>query len=219
MSKPASTETTPLDGAASKTLSSSSPEGPNYPRLIVTLTVFLGIGFALAYGSFVLDGHAELYATKFHTIAAMELQWIFLALVVLGRTISLLNFVPTGYKKGMKGNIRSNPFFLETDDNAKTMVVFKEDGPLGAYNRTNRSVHHMIENSGGLFAGVAAIGWVFPRPVFVWTVVFCLGRVFHQKGYSQGYGGHALGFAASLFSTVALEGLALLTFFKGQGWM
>jgi len=198
------------------TLDLSGAKDPNYLQLPIVLAVLLSIGFAMAYGLFKLDSkNADVYEAKFETIRSMDLQYVFLAFVVLGRTISMLNFVPTGYKNGLKGNIRSNPFFYQTTDG--TLVTYKDDGVLGKYNRSNRSVQHMVENAGGFFASVAAIGWVFPKQVLGITMMFSLGRIIHQKGYSSGYGSHALGFVAFLLSVLSLEGLALLAFFKGQG--
>merc|ERR1712070_243838 len=134
---------------------------------------------------------------------------------LLGRTISMINFVPMVYKKGMKGSIRSNPFFFETADDSRTSVVYKNDGKEGMYNRSNRSIQHLVENSGPFFASVAPVGWVFPRQTLGIVVVFCVGRIVHQWGYAQGYGKQAPGFVLFLLSTLTLEGLALLAFLKG----
>merc|ERR1711971_1217169 len=117
------------------------------------------------------------------------------------------------YKKGLKGNIRSNPFFFETvsgDGNKAQLVLFKEEGFHGMYNRSNRSVQHMVETSGAFLAAIGPVGWIFPRQTFGLVVVFCAGRILHQKGYAKGYGGHGPGFGLSMLSLLTLEGLALL---------
>lgn len=213
------TETTPLKEGTTST----AVDGPNYSKILVALTVLTGIGFGVAYGSIAFDSNAELHATKIQTIVGMDLQWLYLALVVLGKTILLLNFVPTSYKKGLKGNIRSNPFFYEAtggdDKTEKPMIGFKSDGHIGMFNRSNRSVQHMVENSGGFFAAIGPVGWVFPKQTLAVVTVWSLARIFHQKGYASGYGKHALGFALSMFSIQTLEGLALIVFLKGQGYM
>merc|ERR1712013_648271 len=70
---------------------------------------------------------------KLEIVTSMDLVWVYAALVLLGRTIAMLNFVPTGYKNGLDGNVRSNPFFYETSDGK--LVLYKEDGFHGSSTR------------------------------------------------------------------------------------
>lgn len=206
-------ETTPLKNEkADAAESTSGPSEPSYAKLVATMSMMLGVGTGLAYGSLLLDSEMGkgVRDSKLGLVEAMDLKWGYLSLVLLGRTIAILNFVPTGYKKGLKGNIRSNPFFFETVDDNKSMVLYREDGFHGKYNRSNRSVQHMVENSGAFLAAIGPVGWVFPRQTFGAVLLFCIGRIVHQKGYSQGYGQHALGFVLSLLSILTIEGLALL---------
>lgn len=218
------TETTPLNkdkATMSTTKEAPNNKSPDYPFLTGAMLAVLAVGFGLANGSIALagDSQKEAFNSKIQALKATDLQWLYLALVVLGRTIGLLNFVPMVYKKGMAGNIRSNPFFFETngdDDEAPTMVLYKQDGPHGMYNRANRSVQHMIENTGGFFAAIGPVGYVFPKQTCAMVVVFCAARVLHQRGYSSGYGGQAAGFMLSMLPILTLEGLALTVFLKGQ---
>lgn len=211
-------ETKPLKSKdeAAAPQSSPDPQDPNYLKLTIIQVVVLAIGTGLAFASLAVDSKKELYDSKISTISAMDLQWVYLALVVLGRTIGMLNFVPTGYKNGLKGNIRSNPFFFQTADDKKTMVIFQEDGPNGMYNRANRSVQHMLENSLAFMASIGPVGWLYPKQTSAVVCVFCVGRILHQRGYTTGYGGHALGFVLSMLSTSAMEGLAFIAFLKGE---
>ena len=50
--------------------------------------------------------------------------------------------------KGNSGNLRSNMFiYKQVGDNAmENVITLIEDGDIGAFNRSNRSIHHMIEN-------------------------------------------------------------------------
>eukprot|EP00554_Chaetoceros_debilis_P007348 CAMPEP_0194077118 /NCGR_PEP_ID=MMETSP0149-20130528/3787_1 /TAXON_ID=122233 /ORGANISM="Chaetoceros debilis, Strain MM31A-1" /LENGTH=210 /DNA_ID=CAMNT_0038758039 /DNA_START=27 /DNA_END=659 /DNA_ORIENTATION=- len=206
---------------SASTESAPNPQPPNYPKLTVIVTVLLAIGFGLAYGVLALDkSNKEIYDSKIQTLRDGDLQWIYLGLVLLGRTIALLNFAPAGYKNGLKGNIRSNPFFFETQDQdekgKRTMVLYQEDGTNGMYNRSNRSVQHLIENSGAFFAMIGPVGFVFPKQTCALVGFFCAGRVMHQRGYSQRYGKHAMGFVLSAFSIATMEGLALIAFLKAQ---
>jgi len=207
------TETTPLKSDAPE--STPNPSEPAYPKLAATVLAMLGIGTGLAYGSLFLDSEMGkgVRDSKLGLVEAMDLKWGYLSLVLLGRTIAMLNFVPTGYKNGLKGNIRSNPFFFQTVGDNKSMVLYREDGFHGKYNRANRSVQHMVENSGAFFAAVGPVGWIFPRQTFGAVLLFCAGRILHQKGYTQGYGKHAIGFVLSLFGILTVEGLALLVVF------
>lgn len=202
------------------TKSESNPRDPNYPRLVGIVCFMLSIGTALAYGLVGLDKSKQgIYEGKIKTLRDGELQWLYLALVLLGRMIALINFAPVTYKNGLKGNIRSNPFFFETvegEKGKKTMVLYQEEGTNGMYNRANRSVQHMVENSGAFLAMIGPVGFVFPKQTCAIVAIFCAGRVFHQKGYSKGYGKHALGFIMSLLSILTLEGLAFITFLKGE---
>lgn len=218
-------ETTPL-----KQGSTTAAPSPNYVKILVPLTLTMAIGFGIAYGSLFVDKSSqELHAKKMETLKALDLQWLYLALLILGKTISLLNFVPVTYKKGLKGNIRSNPFFYEVKSGSndekkskteeKPMIAYKDDGPIGMYNRSNRSVQHMVENSGGFFAAIGPVGWLFPKQTLVLVSLFCIARIIHQQGYAKGYGSHALGFVLSMMSISTMEGLSLLAFLKGVGYM
>jgi len=214
-------ETTPLKEG------NTAPLSPNYPKILAIASFMTAIGFGMAYASLSLDDkNSDLFATKIESIRSMDLQWLYLALAVLGKTILIVNFVPTVYKKGLKGNVRSNPFFYEakssSDDNDKTeqpLIGYKEDGHLGMYNRSNRSVQHMVENSGGFFAAIGPVGWVFPKQTCLVVTAWSLARIVHQKGYASGYGKHALGFVVALLGIQTMEGLALIAFLKGQGYM
>merc|ERR1719464_1900333 len=190
--------------------------GPNYMIIIFVGMVMLIIGTGLGMLSIKFDGNKSTYDTKIERLQHEDLQWLYLALVILARMIGIVNFVPTGYKDDLKGNVRSNPFFYETEDDSKTLVLFKEEGREGMYNRSNRSVHHMVENFGGFLAAIGPVGYVFPKQTFAVTLIFSVGRILHQKGYSKGYGNHAAGFLLSTLSMLTMEGLSLIIFLKGS---
>lgn len=195
---------------------STAVSGPNYLANTGISLAMLVIGTGLGLVSLKFDGNKSTYDTKIERLQQEDLQWLYLALVVFASMITLVNFVPIGYKNDLKGNVRSNPFFYETDDDNKTLVLFKEDGKEGMYNRSNRSVHHMVETFGGFLAIIGPVGYVFPKQTFGAVCVFSLGRILHQKGYSNGYGGHAAGFLLAKLSSLTLEGLALIIFLKAS---
>lgn len=194
---------------------------PNYKKVSIVLTIMTTVGFSIAYSCM---GSSDLLESKMQTIQSMELHWLYLALVVLGKAIFFINFAPMGYKNGLKGNLRSNPFFYEVvaaDGETKDdqLIAYKNDGPLGMYNRSNRSVQHMVEGSGAFFAALGPVGFLFPKQTLYAVSAFSFGRILHQKLYANGYGPHAVGFMFSMMSIQTIEGLALITFLKAQGYM
>ena len=202
-------ENEPRKGVAAA-MASANPKEPDYPKTIAILLAMLGFGTGLAYGSLFLDSEAGRAnrAAKLSVVASMDLKWLYGALVLLGRTVALLNFVPTAYKSGVKGNARANPFIFETADGSP--VLYRESGFEGRYNRANRSVQHMVEGAGPFLAARAPVGWLFPRQTAAAAAAFCAGRVLHQKGYARGYGGHAPGFILTMLALLTVEGLAVL---------
>jgi len=190
--------------------------------LIVPLAITfvpLGIGtlIALAIHKF---GNTEKYDEKITAVKAAETLWVYAALVVFGRMVTFINVYPMIFKgkimAGDSGNIRSNPFiFKQIGDKAmENMVIFEDQGDIGAYNRANRSIHHMIENFGAFVAGLFMAGSVFPFPVFVLVCLFSAGRVMHQVGYTSGYGSHAAGFMCATLAATTVEGLCFTVFLQ-----
>ncbi|RQM28795.1 hypothetical protein B5M09_010844 [Aphanomyces astaci] len=214
------------NGAKSATHDSGLPaltdaeKKKSYGGLFVVLTVPLAIGTAIAYSVYTLGPQAT-YEKRIKALLGNELHWACLAIVLLGRTVAFVNFYPTIHKaqimRGNSGNLRSNPFIYKAigKDAKENAIVFIDDGEVGAYNRANRSLQHLVENYGSLVAGLFLAGNVFAFPVFVATVVFAVGRIAHQVGYTSGYGGHGLGFVLSLFAISTVEGLLLVIGLKG----
>jgi hypothetical protein len=64
----------------------------------------------------------------------------------------------------------------------ENIVALVDEGDIGAYNRANRSVHHMVENFGALIAGVYMAGIVMPFPTFVAILIYAAARIAHQIG-------------------------------------
>lgn len=189
----------------------------NYIFLIAFSAIPLAIGYAIAIAIFKY-GDTDKYSKRITDGAAEDTYWLHLATVVLGRMIAFVNARPMSYKKGLEGNVRSNPFIykINNEGNAND-VVFASEGTKGQYNRANRSVHHMIENYGAFLVGMVVTGSVFPFEVFVLACFYSVGRILHQAGYIQGYGKHAPGFLMDMLAKATMEGLSLLVFVKGSG--
>jgi len=196
------------DNKTIPTLPNESKINPIKLAAIVTIPLIIGTTIASLICKF---GSTEKYLSAINIIAEYDAGWLYLALIIFGRTIWFLNmFAAMKYKKGVKGNLRANPFFYKAiGKNAPEdiLVVLEDEGVLGQFNRANRSVHHMIESSGGFVASLFATGVVFPFPTFVCVCIFCMGRILHQSGYSSGYGSHAKGFMMSMVSMSTIEGM------------
>ena len=184
--------------------------------LFLLMPLLIGTGVALAIHNF---GDTDAYLSKISSIAENETVWLYLGLVVFGRTVTWLNIYPTAkFKNGMKGNIRANPFIYKvlslTGKDAEAykdlVVVYDEDGSNGKYNRANRSVQHMTENFGLLIASLYAVGIVYPFPTFILICVFCVGRIMHQIGYTNKYGSHGAGFGLAMLAASIVEGLCVV---------
>jgi len=183
----------------------------------------VAIGFAIANGIYKY-GSTDKYDKKIAGIVAEEAHWLYLAAVVFGRLVAIINMIPMVWKDRVmtmkSGNLRANMYVYKAigDKAGENAVVLEDSGDLGGYNRANRSLHHMVENMGLFVVALALAGAVFPFPVFVLTCMFAIGRVMHQVGYTTGYGGHGMGFMISnMIASNALEGLCLLVALKGFG--
>uniref|UniRef100_A0A7S1BHP6 Uncharacterized protein n=1 Tax=Corethron hystrix TaxID=216773 RepID=A0A7S1BHP6_9STRA len=205
-------------GSDNKPETAAEPTKINHPFLLLSCLVTLAVGTVIALLLFHCVGDRAAYEKKIEVLAAEDLHKLFLAVVVLGRTVLYVNFYPMDFKKDVKGNARADPTYYRTESGEP--VVMETEGDLGRYNRANRSVHHMIENFGPFLLGIAVAGNVFPTIILYLACVYGVGRVLHQSGYSSGYGGHAIGFLlANILAGQAMDGLCLLVFLKGEGIM
>jgi len=193
------------------------------PALIGSVFVPFLIGFGLAHIVW-YGGDTDIYRVIIAELALKNQHWVYFAAVVFGRTIAFLNFYPammwkSQIMRGKSGNLRANPFIYKMigDNPLPNKIVFEDEGDIGAYNRANRSTHHMVENFGVFVIGLYMAGTVFGPPMFVLTCFFCIGRIMHQVGYTTKYGGHGIGFTISLLSTLITEGLLFIVALKGFG--
>mmetsp|Transcript_110659 Transcript_110659/g.219967 ORF Transcript_110659/g.219967 Transcript_110659/m.219967 type:complete len:228 (+) Transcript_110659:82-765(+) len=193
------------------------------PMFILTLLVPRVIGlFAARY--IYKNGATILYDKQLGSLAEEE-GWVFLAAVVFGFVVSWVNNYPMFYK-GMvmrfnSGNLRANMMIYKAvgSDEKAPHVVLETEGPVGSYNRANRSLTHFIENSLPVVIAILLAGRVFAKPTFFCSAVFAMGRIMHQIGYASiGYGAHAPGFLITALSTAVLEGFCILIAAKNLGY-
>jgi len=191
-----------------------------YVMIPLFMTIPLAIGFGIACAIYYWGNHA-LYNTNMEPIMKNDTYWVYLALVVVSAAISHVNLYPAMFKqlimKTKSGNLRANMFIYKQigEKAMDNVIVMETEGDIGRYNRANRSMHHMVENMGGILAGLLMCGMVFPFPTFVIACLWSLGRIAHQFGYTTGYGSHGAGFAMSTIASVTLSGLCLIVFLKG----
>jgi hypothetical protein len=173
----------------------------------------LAIGSGIAFTIFHFNCK-ELCQQKLVTIGAFEMYWAPFSAVLVYCTVVFLNMYPMMYKDGVmtmkSGNLRANMQILKLAEQKGTepdYVVLETEGVIGQYNRSNRSLGHFVENSVHFALLLPLAMYVQPFPTFITTAVFCLGRVFHQTGYSSGYGGHGAGFGLATLSVAILAGM------------
>lgn len=158
-------------------------------------------------------------------------HWLYyFSLFLFGRTAACLNFYPMIYWKSKimrngASNLRANmqiykiqsenEFVKEKLNEDEASVVLVEDGPIGSYNRANRSLTHFIETNGFLLISFYSLAKLLPALCCVIMGTYCFGRILHQTGYAVGgYGKHGLGFLLSVVPLTMLEGLNLVVGWK-----
>merc|ERR1712205_164891 len=65
------------------------------PLISAIVTLLIGFGIAMLIYTF---GSKTTYEAKIAAIKAAEQQWIYLAVVIFGRTVLFVNFYPMGWK-------------------------------------------------------------------------------------------------------------------------
>jgi len=190
---------------------------------IVFQTLLPAAGFGLAYGIYYAlshsFGHDHKYDEKMKTINEADTWWIYCAAIIFCRMTFFLNLYPMIHKacfmSGKAGNLRANMYIYKTLGMGSSAVVLNEDGDVGRYNRANRSLHHNTEWVGNFIVCVVLTGYVFPKPVFILSLAFCIGRIFHQIGYTHSYGSHGAGFGLMAFALIIMEGFLGVIMFRG----
>jgi len=195
----------------------------NLPMFILNLLLPRAVGLYAAQYVY-KNGATSLYSKRLDSLAEEE-GWVFLAAAVFGAVVSWINSYPMFYKAMVmrmgSGNLRANIMIYKVtgSDKGAPYVVLETEGPVGSYNRANRSLTHFVENSLPVVMAILLAGRVFAKPTFFCTVAFAMGRVMHQTGYASiGYGAHAPGFLIAMLSAAILEGFCILIAAKNLGY-
>ena len=174
------------------------------------------VGYAIACRVYT-QGNTALFDKNIVKLAEGELGYTLIAAAVFNLTVHWINNYPMIYKSMIMslkgGNLRANMQIYKPFDKDASCgyVVLETEGAIGSYNRANRSLTHMVENSIPMAVMLVLCGSVFPFPTLALTGLFGVGRVMHQVGYATvGYGGHGLGFVISQIARGSMQGLCLL---------
>jgi len=169
------------------------------------------------------NGKTALYDKHIAGLAEDE-GYFFAAAAVFGLVVDWVNNYPMLYKTMVmrfgSGNLRANMMIYKSagGDAKAPYVILETEGPVGSYNRANRSLTHLIENSLPVVLSILLAGRIFAFPTLCLTSLFALGRILHQFGYATvGYGAHAPGFMLASASSAVLQGLCLMVAAKNLG--
>ena len=178
---------------------------------LLTPVVFSAIGGAIAWYIYT-HGNTTLYDRNILRLSETEQGWTYLAAAVFNLVVYWVNNYPMLYKSMVmrfsSGNLRANMQIYKqySQQPDAGYVLLETQGPVGAYNRANRSLAHFVENSIPMALFVVLCGAVFPFPTLIATCVFGGGRVLHQVGYATiGYGAHTPGFTIAVTAQFTLQ--------------
>lgn len=156
-------------------------------------------------------------------LSGVRWGYLYLTVVIFSLLTSWLNLAPIIYKAKFLSTSASelcaNTYILKVNGPPNThrwpYVVVEEDGPVGRYNRANRSLHQFVEWGAAVALTLPFAGSIFPLCTLALTATFTAGRMWHQCGYSTNeYGSHSGGFGIILLSTALLEMLVLFSALK-----
>jgi len=209
------------------------PEVDNFGRLKFLPAFVLGPVVSAALGGAAAwylysTGNTELFDRNIARLAETEQGYTHLAAALFSFIVDWINTYPMFYKtmvmRFTSGNLRANMQIYKRagkDANEDGYVVLETSGPVGSYNRANRSLTHFVENSIPMALFIPLCGAVFPFPTFLLTALFGFGRIMHQIGYASiGYGGHGIGFAIASLAKATMQMLCVLAADKSMqlGW-
>jgi len=193
------------------------------PAFVLGPVITSAIGSTIAWRIYT-RGNTEIYDRNIAKLAENDLGYTLLAAAVFNLAVVWVNNFPMLYKTKImrftSGNLRANmQIYKQHGKNAASgYVLLETQGLVGSYNRANRSLTHMVENSIPVAVFLVLCGTVFPFPTLVLTALFGFGRILHQFGYAAvGYGGHGLGFALAEVGRFTMQGLCLLAADRSLG--
>ena len=164
-----------------------------------------GIGLAMAFAVYKL-GDTALYDKQIALLKETNCGWLYLCVVVYSVLVMALNQYPmmhkhkivhsaddraamaikllanlSGPNQQIYKQLSCQPNGKPTaEEAARGYIVVENEGPIGAFNRANRSMHNFIEYNPATAARIMCCAFLFPLPTFVTSVLLACGRVMHQ---------------------------------------
>ena len=140
------------------------------PALVIQPAFACGMGGLFAHLIYTY-GKTELYDRNIAKLADNEQGYVLLAAALFNLGVSHINTYPMLYKSMImrftSGNLRANmQIYKQTGAAAAEAgyVLLETQGPVGRYNRANRSLTHFTENSIPMAVLMVLCGGVFPLP-------------------------------------------------------
>ena len=190
-------------------------------RVSVILSIYLALGIGIAF-LIMKYGSTDTYNARIEIAIEYDLKWAYLGTIIFAATVIFLNFYPVFSKEKVMrttgGNMRANQFIYRlANENPKesSAVVLCEHGDLGFYNRGNRGIYHFLESCLPMLVTLPLGFFTFPFPTFVLTVIYSIGRILYQIGYTKkGFGGHFFGLMLDRAAGNIMMGLLILSAIK-----
>lgn len=188
-------------------------KGLNMIGVILLVPRLICLGVALLIYFF---GDRAFYDKQIAIVASGRWGYMYIGVGVFSLLVSWLNMWPAVVKAkvmlGNSGNLRANMAIYKVNlpegQKALPYVVLEESGPVGEYNRANRSLFHFNENAANVILNICFAGFVFSLPTMICIFVFAVGRIMHQRGYAMGgYGSHGAGFGIAMLGGTIMEAL------------
>merc|ERR1712157_432650 len=100
-------------------------------------------------------------------------------------------FVAVGRKHSMADN--PDQYIYETVGKEENYVRLVTAGAVGEFNRAQRGIDNTRETFPDTLIKAMLAGYVFPKPVFVISIVFFFARALYSHGYIKGAKGRMPG--------------------------
>lgn len=213
----------PLVDARGISLKSDYDKMPSEPHVMYcTMTaVFTAIGLGIAFGTYTF-GNTAAYNSKIETLRVLELGWVYLGVIVIKLCFVGVSITAASARKGAKVNVPDQHCYkVYTPPGQPELgyVTLETEGPLGAFNRAQRSVANYWEVAPFFFLNFICGGFVFPFPAFVSAVVFGVARMLYAIGYTSGKESRLSGFMLGNLANQVCEGFVLFAGLKSTGFL
>jgi len=175
-----------------------------YPIMYV---VAYGLGTLFAWGIYSLTDHA-LADQKVAALSAGNLQWLYLAVLVMGLVLGFQQ-VFVAYHRKLARVENPDQYIFKTMLKDDAYIRLEMDGPVGAFNRAQRGIDNTREDFVVKFISLIFAGYVFPEVSFILAVVVLLARVLFSYGYI--YKSRMTGQMLSMIASIVVNGLLIWT--------